>query len=194
MNFIFCKLKKHDNILGQSEISSMLRIYAERSNVLDYAICEIRDCFDKVAGYPVLADTGEKTDLCFSRRFADVDVKAYLDPSAFLKTLENYVEKLDNTRKRLVKWFGSHDFVMVQTERLFHFEYGAQYRHESMLEWANILNHWDLLLDRKIIESLMSDSVPPYRQEKPHASTVYNMDFLRAQAEHHSLLKSFIRD
>ena len=41
-----------------------------RSNYLDHALCEVRDCMvrGKPLGYPVFATNGTRTDLCFFRR------------------------------------------------------------------------------------------------------------------------------
>jgi len=169
-------------------------IFATRGNNLDTLICRIRDCFDTKSGYVVLAATGEKTELCFKRRLSTEEVKAYLDPSRFMQTLKSYVNRNMQHKFKILEWFGFDNFVQIKTERLFHFEYGEEYRDESVLEWTKLLNYWGLFPDRKVISTIMDAEGPPRRQEKPHSMTVYNMDFLREQAKKYEVVKKFLRD
>jgi len=169
-------------------------IFATRGNNLDTLICRIRDCFDTKSGYVVLAATGEKTDLCLKRRKSTEQVKAYLNPSRFVQTLKSYVNQNKQSKFKILEWFGFDDFVQIKTERLFQFEYGEEYRDESVLEWTKVLNYWGLFPDRKVISTIMDAEGPPNRQEKPHSMTVYNIDFLREQAKKDWVVKKFLRD
>jgi len=55
---------------------NMYAVLGSRTNMLDQVICQVKDCFQDEYGYPVNADSGERSDLCFSRRGEQVNPTA----------------------------------------------------------------------------------------------------------------------
>merc|ERR1719444_448782 len=65
-------------------------VYAYRENILDHAVCKVRDCFTDHYGIPVNG-RGQRSDLCFNRRAGDKaakEYKAFLNPGKLVKMIE----------------------------------------------------------------------------------------------------------
>merc|ERR1719163_1295151 len=71
-------------------------VYAKRENLLDHAVCKVRDCFSSTYGVPVDAD-GERSDLCFNRRTDEKakDYKAKMIPGKLVKMMQRTAEDLE---------------------------------------------------------------------------------------------------
>ena len=90
-----CTVAKALNTLG------VKFAYFYRYNILDYAVCMARDCFDSrtAYGYPVFSTNGTRTDLCMKRRTSDIKVKAHMN-------VDNLVEYIhDGAKYRGTKKF-----------------------------------------------------------------------------------------
>lgn len=107
-----------------------------RRNKLDQLICQIKDCFDKHAGFPVNAAGRRVKSLCFKRRATgktDAVYKVKIDPDKLRKRIRQHA----GGRTGEVWWaheggagfaahgFGSTDYFTGHVETLTGFEYAA---------------------------------------------------------------------
>eukprot|EP00038_Savillea_parva_P010914 m.193744 g.193744 ORF g.193744 m.193744 type:complete len:439 (+) comp19012_c0_seq1:204-1520(+) len=83
-----------------------------KRNAFDQLLCNIRDCFDPVAGIPVNPEGQRRTE-CFNRRgggsrpLTDAEYKAKVDPALVLQKLDNLV----GANKQAAMWWRQPNFL-----------------------------------------------------------------------------------
>lgn len=118
-----------------------------RSNYLDHALCEVRDCMvrGKPLGYPVFAN-GTRTDLCFFRRKnknKHLKVQAYFtNPTVLVDYLKHWAERLEKEQST-IPYSKLSTGERFSAEDLYGFEYtnDAQVFERSKVEWMRLLSY-----------------------------------------------------
>ena len=150
---------------------------AYRDNLLDRSICLVRDCFrkDLALGYPVIAETGEETDLCDQRCVSDEHVEAYFDTRSLVDGIKKQEEEMID---------GQHQFSSliapsrpVDTDELMAFENTTDEEtfQKSLDAWVTLLSPVMALLKVEIIAEVLRE-VQNSRTETSQSSVVQNMD------------------
>ena len=111
-----------------------------RRNLVDLAVCRVRDCFDSREGYAVRTRNRSRAskELCFARRSKGNEVRAHIHAKslpASLGRMEDRVEELRSLRREL------NASRLVASEDLFAFEYTtdeAVFR-SSVRSWMDML-------------------------------------------------------
>ena len=119
-----------------------------RSNYLDHALCEVRDCMvrGKPLGYPVFATNGTRTDLCFFRRKKinkHIKVQAYFtNPTVLVDYLKHWAERLEKEQST-IPYSKLSTGERFSAEDLYGFEYthDAQVFERSKVEWMRLLSY-----------------------------------------------------
>lgn len=172
-------------------------VHVYRNNVLDQAVCNVRDCF-KTDGllrgcYPV-DDTGKRSHACFKRRFSDSVVeKAHLNVSGAVEWMQKSIDDNRALPGMIAKW----GFPRAQTvtyEHLSAFQYTAtpasyelspgQCDFEcSVREWCRLLVSWHVDADPRIVRRYLVEFISSgdaYGAPDPHAELIDNLGELRA--------------
>jgi len=163
-------------------------VVAYRRNVLDLAICNVRDCFHpgKTLGYPTY--DGEQSDLCFNRRFADIDqakYKAHLDVDKLVPFMLEKEAESQAAAPRLERYGytgggAGGRIQVVDYESLASLQYpdvreSGQYT-TSVDAWERLLRTWRLPFTREKLEACLEPYVGTYHPPRPHATVVDNIE------------------
>jgi len=147
-----------------------------RSNLLDLAVCNVRDCFGPGSkiGYPVFATNGTRTSICFQRRSSKVKVKAHIDTSILVKHLqrrEGVLSKAINSLRPLTE-----NGKSFTHEDLFAYEYtrDEDVFVQSRDVWINFLS-FAIDIDKATLTTLMR-KYQGTLTVKPHSDVVENID------------------
>mmetsp|Transcript_5419 Transcript_5419/g.12327 ORF Transcript_5419/g.12327 Transcript_5419/m.12327 type:complete len:484 (+) Transcript_5419:42-1493(+) len=148
--------------------------YLYRSNILDQAVCEVRDCFNPGIGYPVLATNGTKTKLCMRRRKVSVKVKAHMNISRLVNFIHDRERKLLGNIEALREFTESGK--AFANEELYAFEYTSD---EDT--FAKGLDAWTKFLSFAIDvdETILTDFMRRHQgtlQLKPHTEVIANIN------------------
>lgn len=147
-----------------------------RENLLDRAICIIKDCLYTDVGYPV--KDGVKTDLCFSRREnKNVIVKAYI--SDFPKFIQ-FLNKMYWDGVRNLKYVDEM-IAPARTESfedLFQFEYtdNEEVFQKSHSAWISLLLSMIENIDEGIVEKVLRQYQNSHKMPPPHSELIENFD------------------
>ena len=170
-------------------------IHTYRENVLDRAVCMIRDCFDNGEhGYPISADSLEQSDLCFKRRVNDTKVMAHVLPTKMPDMLKTYEEVIETDKRELPYLIGDDPTKVRPTEELFAYEYTSDEEtfQRSLDAWSVILK--DVLhLDSTALEKVMRKDQNRF-ERTTHNNVIDNVDELEvALKASQPSLDSYIR-
>jgi len=154
-------------------------IHTYRENVLDRAVCMIRDCFDNGEnGYPVSANNLEQSDMCFNRRVNDTKVMAHVFPTKIPDMLKTYEKVIDMDKRELPYLIGDDPSKVRPTEELFDYEYTSDEEtfQKSLDMWSLILR--DVLhLDSTVLEKVMRNDQNRF-DPTTHNNVIDNVDEL----------------
>lgn len=146
-----------------------------RENVLDKAVCAVRDCFQDTFGYPVFAVNVTKTNLCFKRRQSDAKIKVFInDTGKMVKYIRSREENSQNH-------FKAFDFPFkVKYEDLTGFGYTDE---ESV--WEASWDTWSRMLSTYVDNwtsedaKILNDMMRPMRNTRNisyHEDVIQNYD------------------
>ena len=164
-----CTVAKALNTLG------VKFAYFYRHNILDYAVCMARDCFNsrRQYGYPVFATNGTRTDLCFKRRTSDIKVKAHMN----VHNLVEYIHDGESSQRRSIEVLRNftHAGQAFVNEELYAYEYTSD---EDI--FVKSLQLWTKLLSfaTDIDESILTRLMKKYQnklQLRPHSDVIANI-------------------
>ena len=155
-----------------------------RRNILDRAICAVRDCFvehnrhNPIVGRQVFSN-GTVADMCFNRRRSNENGMAEFDD---VEALMSYIKVKERLNEKRVKKFSPTvaPSVEVAYEDLFAFEYTNSDRvfESSVKEWCNFLRNFG-----DIREDIVKEALIPYwnsmEKEQSHASVIYNANEIK---------------
>jgi hypothetical protein len=159
-----------------------------RANVLDRAICTIRDCI-QAGEYPgfeigsrVPRQSKGKGNTCFNRRSAgqNVTVMANVHVPNLIRALQYSLRAEDRWRDHLKQAGLPHDVPVFTYEALAAFQYeekGATTR--SLEAWLQLLSAWGLNPDRKIVSEHLLAHANQRLSPGPHNASVLNFDELK---------------
>lgn len=160
-----------------------------RQDALRRCICMIKDCFHGVIddGYPVFAENGTRTDLCFNRRFQhEVPIQIML---------KNVRHCLDITTE-------AHSFLKTQSfpslpeEELFLFEYSKSDNDltTSSKGWARILDSTLKALGVTLNEATIRKALEPFQNSRPLPPKSYKTEIRNYDEIEESLLELGVLD
>jgi len=151
-----------------------------RENFLDKCICNVRDCFGTGAiGYPVYADNGTRSELCFARRKLDdkAAIKAYMTNST--QCVVNYKGRVQQMKDKFADVIVAPSQA-VSTDALFAFEFAGG-NDEDKLEtskkaWMDLLTPILLRdrLDETAVLGFLRQNAGTRPPPRPHSDTIYN--------------------
>ena len=150
--------------------------YFYRHNILDFAVCMARDCFNsrRQYGYPVFATNGTRTDLCFKRRRSDIKVKAHMN----VNNLVEYIHDEESSRRQSIKVLrnfteAGEAFV---NEELYAYEYTSDEDTfvKSLQLWTKLLS-FATDIDETILTRLMKQYQNKL-QLRPHSDVIANIN------------------
>lgn len=151
-----------------------------RANILDRAVCEVRDCMHENGrrmGWPVF-ENGTRSKLCYVRRRSRSRTWAWFDMEQLTPGLNAELQQGRQQKAFLMKNFPSSPNITVASEDLAAFQYGADGHLVSLQAWTRVLSEWRVQVNRAAIERLlisMEGSRPP---PVPHAEVIYNIAVL----------------
>jgi len=159
--------------------------FTYRSNVLDRAVCAVRDCFLK--GDPIgcqVFSNGTRADMCFNRRHIDEKLMANFDTDKLHSYME-YKERQNEDRIGMfTRSFSPSTFAAY--EDLFKFEYSRSEEtlKESVHAWTDLLQSFGDINKTTVEAALMPywDTRP---KNQPHSTVIFNIEEVKG-----SLLES----
>lgn len=152
-----------------------------RENVLDSCVCFVRDCFfpapmQRKLGFPVDAQDGNQSNLCFERRQnKQLRTLAYLtDPVACVKNREWVANQITTAVRDWIQ-----PSKMEPTESLFAFQYSNDTKTvmQSTHAWSEFLKSFlgselNTTLIQQELQRRMATRPPP----GPHETVIYNVE------------------
>ena len=146
-----------------------------RDNAIDRSICDIRDCFNRKGGVPVVAVNGSETSLCFKRRQAkDVVVQA----NCTIGKWPDQVLWYDRVAQRERSSFNSYHHKAQNYEELFLSSSStdsAVFR-RSVDAWVKLMEPLIDNVNRSIVESVLEEGRGTRPPPTPHSKLIYNFD------------------
>ena len=160
---------------GLKKIGALFGL-AYRGNYLDRAICEARDCFGAKYGYPVFAENGTRTDLCFQRRKLDPSIKV----KAYIHDIPNLIQKIHGLERHIRKGIQQLRFsedVVQATEDLFAYEYTSDEKEflKSHVAWMKFLSFTMFDIKKDTLTNIMRENQNS-RKLKPHSDVIQNIE------------------
>eukprot|EP00040_Diaphanoeca_grandis_P006194 m.36331 g.36331 ORF g.36331 m.36331 type:complete len:323 (-) comp17336_c0_seq1:515-1483(-) len=161
-----------------------LTVVLFRQNVLDVAVCRIRDCFGTKAtpghpfispGEPVFAN-GTSAELCFSRRRKhDHPTFAKFNMDRIVQTLEFPMNVYEQQVLEAKKWALNKDLLSVSTESLLAFEFSntTVAMEHSIQAWSSVLEAWTITPNLTTIREIFTSQWGTHRRYS-HESVIYN--------------------
>jgi len=166
-----------------------------RTNLLDRAICDIRDCFYGTKfGYPVFASNKTRTDLCFARRKVSDAIQAHVfDLDAFIYFLL-YIQEYDEIARDELK-DAIHPGSTQEYETLFAYEYTSSERifQSSLQAWVELMRSLVDDINYDIVEALMRNSQNTRLPPLPHSELIDNIEQVKKKLKEYHL-DSYIRE
>lgn len=177
-----------------------------RSNILDWTVCHVRDCFGAKnlrTGYPVTPDGQEDTSCFKGRKKEQGDTwrssvtKAKLDTNMLVEFLHKEgIEHREDVLAKLQKAGTLHeDSFPITGEKLLDFEYKDGDIGESVRAWKNLLWHWDVHADPVKIRQVLKAEPAAGTLARPgsHRESIYNFEEVKELLEKNHLGR-FIRE
>ena len=169
-----------------------------RWNALDRCVCMVRDCFakDMNYGFPVFASNGTKSDLCFSRRAADEEIKAVFHHGRALPCVREMASRAEMTIQNITRL----PFVEkeVSYEDLFAFEYSSEERvfNASLVAWESFVGP---LLDEDEVNAAIIETILRREQDsrlppKRHSDVIYNVAEVKKELYEDKEVQHYIRN
>lgn len=170
--------------------------YAHRSNIIDRAICVVRDCFqNEKFGHQVYAN-GTASDSCFSRRKSPEKVQAYINDIGALVDYMTRKQRDDLNRMNNYETYIVPPAEIQTYEELFQFEYtpNQQIFEHSVKAWCKLLGNFI-----NVDESIVRETLRPYQNSlpplPPHSELIYNYkQVLEAMQRNDSSWMQYIRE
>lgn len=178
---------------------NMYAVIGTRENMLDEVICQVKDCFQTVSGFPV-DQNGQESDLCFSRRGAPVNpisqlkqtevstaesttfnkiYKAKLHPGNLINRIEYEYGLVDIVRKNLES-IGLSPAIVAE-EDLLGFQapvHGAF--DKAVTAWSVFLESLGVTPETRIVRSLLRRYRNTHPKPPNHVDVIFNFDAVRA--------------
>jgi len=165
-------------------------VYAWRSNVLDHAVCMVKDCFSlaygtknfskEALGHPVAAN-GTRRQECFQRRKANVSSKDYkvtFHPEVLTEYLRTSYDNVLAEREKLTRTVGP--FGVVTAEELTAFEHDRSQFDRSCRAWHSLLRSLGIRPDKAIIRSYLAKTAGSRPAPALHSETIFNFEEVKA--------------
>lgn len=169
--------------------------YARRSNMVDRAICVVRDCFqNETFGHQVYVN-GTASDSCFSRRKNHEKVQAYIDDTGALVDFMTRKQIEDNDRMMKYEAYIVPPAEIQSYEDLFQFEYTNSQKEfeQSVKAWCKLLGNF-LDVDERIVR----DTLRPYQDSltplPPHSELIHNYNDVWETIKNNSSWMPYIRE
>lgn len=169
--------------------------YAYRSNIMDRAICVVRDCFqDETFGHQVYVN-GTASNSCFSRRKSKEKVQAYISD---VDALINFMLKKEIDDKTRLQRYSSYIAppAEIQTyEDLFQFEYtnSEQIFEQSVQSWCKLLGNF-ANIDKDIVRETLRSYINYLPHLASHSELIHNYDDVREKLKNYSSLMQYMRE
>ena len=169
-----------------------------RSNSLDRCVCMVRDCFDGGSyGFPVFANNGTKTDLCFQRRKSSEKIQTVFHPGMAASCVETEANNVKDSIEKIKSHAEMSNSLSVSYEELYAFEQSSDEStfQASLRAWVSLSK--SLLTEREINEKKISDILRLEQNtrvpSKLHADIIYNFNDLEEELVINQSIEQFLR-
>jgi hypothetical protein len=174
--------------------------FSYRSNLIDRAICVVRDCFQNESfGHPVFLN-GTRSDSCFNRRSSKEEkvLANITNTDSFI----NFIIKKESENRHRIRKHQSYltPKATVQSfEKLFQFEYtdNEEILEESVKLWCKLLGNFVETIDENIVREVLRPHMNVLPPLSPHSTLIYNYDVIEetlARVTSPLLLRSYVRE
>jgi hypothetical protein len=154
-------------------------VYAKRENLLDHAVCKVRDCFTSQFGIPV-DENGQRSKLCFDRRKAESgEYKAKMIPPKLVKMIKKTADDVELEQKILAETFPQ--FNVVTMEDLLAYQYSEDDLTTSVEAWKSFMESWGVPPDMDAIKKFLQKDIGSHKKPGPHSETIYNIDEVKEE-------------
>jgi len=158
-----------------------------RANIVDHAICSIRDCFGDTEdiGYDVFATNGTRSDLCFKRRFVNDETKVHISNT---HEFIHYLQRIEHRRIRQQQHL---EMILPSTEQsmedLFAYEYSNDevVFEKSVKAWANFIRSMVDHVNEDTIAMLMRENQNTRMPPSAHSTVIENIDEVVSAIQEH---------
>jgi len=185
------KLENDPSIASAMVKYSAHAAHVYRSNVLDQAICKVRDCFPQHFGVAV-DQFGSPSSACFKRRSdGKVIEKAHLKAEQLVQFVNETMQRQIHLPAEILAW-GFPRTESVAYEDLAAFQYGATDYNScdlacSLRAWCRLLMSWDVAVDSGVVESYLLNVVKTETVHKPPGRHIETIDNL------HEVYEAFVK-
>jgi hypothetical protein len=188
------RLDKEPLLQGMINMGAIFYL-VDRHNPLDKCVCFIRDCFSSGTGYPVFANNGSRTDLCFERRALKdvVTIKAQFKISA-----KQCMGDMERRAEKRVKKFGHllPEGCNVGYEDLFKYislTATEEDVEKSVQTWMGLMKPMLETLDERIVRDIITKDRNSKDYFGPHSKVIYNISKVEQEIEPDSRFRQFLR-
>jgi hypothetical protein len=150
-----------------------------RSNILDRAVCAVRDCFSKndPIGHQVFRN-GTAAEVCFKRRHTTEKVMAdFNDTEKLLSYMHDKEKQNDKRIEMFTKKFAHSKYAAYEDLFMFEYSHTKEIFQISVKAWTDMLQSFG-----DIEEHIVKAALMPFRdtRQKPsHSSVIYNAEEIK---------------
>jgi hypothetical protein len=165
-------------------------VFVYRKNLLDLAVCNVKDCFTKQFGDPVDSH-GKPSDLCFDRRSKKNvgEYKAKFHDGKVVDAIQHFNKGRTEARSVLKENF---IFETVVAEELLAYQYGNPHgMHEATKAWKKFMASWGVAVSEEKIKQFLVENAAKRDMPGPHSDTIYDVEAVKKALDEAHLLRYF---
>jgi len=172
-----------------------LVVQVSRRNLLDQAVCSVRDCFDAQMGHPVLR--GETSDLCIKRRQAKDSwmkgqYKAFMNVNTLIASMQVLEDNLNQTANDLHNL--GYTPALLKTEDLLDFEWSEDMMWSAVPAWERLLKSWGIEPDRRALVTYLRQNVGTREPPPPQEEAIQNFESVKEEIKNHARYGWMLRE